>query len=283
MKKTDIVSPTAIQAPFAINGDRNIPNYNASGTETSSIDLGFLPVTSQPLNDGGIAPERTDFNGMFYLSTDQRVYLQDGGLITYDDNVVSEIGGYPQDAILSYIDGDGNLGFVKSLIDDNANDFILNPALIDGTHWDYVHLINTDADITTLTNNINTLSSQCVKLTGSQTVAGSKTFTSAVRVPNSTASGTALALADRGSGYIKFGDGTIIQWGHEVMENNKNVMAVSMPISFPQEQYRVVFGDAGANNNALDVQKVYEYTSGKTFKVRSSGDAESFNWLAIGR
>ena len=136
---------------------------------------------------------------------------------------------------------------------------------------------------TALENAINTLDSQVVKLTGNQSISGTKTFTTAPRVPNSDTPGTALRLADRGAGYIKLGDGTILQWGHEVMDNNKNVMAVSMPIAFPQNQYRVVFGDAGANNNVLDVQKVYEYTSAKTFKVRSSGDGDSFNWLAIGR
>lgn len=140
MQSTDIIQPTALGSAIAINGDKTIPNQTASGTETSSISAGFLPITSEPLDDGGVAPERTDFNGMFYLSTDQRFYLQNGGLITYSDAVATKIGGYPQGAILGYLDANGNLCYVKSLIDNNQNNFITTPANIDGTKWEYVTL-----------------------------------------------------------------------------------------------------------------------------------------------
>ena len=142
MKKIDIVQPLAVQTPFAINGDKNIPSQTATGTDTSSIDLGFLPITSEPLDSGGIAPERIDFNGMFYLSTDQRVFLQNGGFITYDTGVVSAIGGYPQDAILGYIDENGNFGFVRSLINDNAYNFIETPTYINNTYWEWIYFNN---------------------------------------------------------------------------------------------------------------------------------------------
>ena len=101
MQSTELVAPLAIQTPIAINGDKNIPKQNAQGTDTSSINLGFLPITSEPLpapkhpEYTGKAPERIDFNGMFYLSTDQRTYLQNGGYITYNDDVATAIGGYP--------------------------------------------------------------------------------------------------------------------------------------------------------------------------------------------
>ena len=42
MQKSQIIQPTALQAPFAAQGDKNIPNYEATGTETCSIKLGFL-------------------------------------------------------------------------------------------------------------------------------------------------------------------------------------------------------------------------------------------------
>lgn len=142
MQSSDLITPLAIQTPICINGDKNIPSQNASGTDTSSINLGFLPITSEPLDDGGIAPERTDFNGMFYLSTDQRVFLQNGGLITFNASVSSNIGGYPKGAVLSYIDGNGNLGFVKSLIENNTKNFVTTPSYIDGTNWKYVPINN---------------------------------------------------------------------------------------------------------------------------------------------
>lgn len=189
MQSSDIIQPTAIQAPFAVNGDKNIPNYNATGTETSSLNLGFLPITSQALDDDGQAPERPDFNGMFYLSTDLRVFLQDGGFITYRDDVASEIGGYPKGAILGFKNANG-FGFVESLKENNQNtNFNTNPAYIDGTNWKYLHLLNVDADITSINNAINTLSNQCVKLTGNQTVAGNKSFTGTTSLKATNVSG----------------------------------------------------------------------------------------------
>lgn len=142
MQSTDVVSPLAIGSPIALNGDKNIPPQNASGTDTSSINLGFLPITSEPLDDGGVAPERIDFNGMFYLSTDQRVFLQNGGVITYDATVASAIGGYPAGAILSYIDGSGNYGLVESLIDNNQYNFVSTPSYINGTYWKWAYFNN---------------------------------------------------------------------------------------------------------------------------------------------
>lgn len=190
MQSSDIIQPTAIQAPFAVNGDKNIPNYNATGTETSSLNLGFLPITSQALDDDGQAPERPDFNGMFYLSTDLRVFLQDGGFITYRDDVASEIGGYPKGAILGFKNANG-FGFVESLKENNQNtNFNTNPSYIDGTNWKYLHLLNVDADITAVNNAINTLSNQCVKLTGNQAVAGNKTFSGTTSLAATNISGT---------------------------------------------------------------------------------------------
>lgn len=138
MLSSELIKPLAVQTPFAINGNKNIPSQNATGTDTSSINLGFLPITSEPLDDGGIAPERIDFNGMFYLSTDQRAYLQNGGYITYDPDVATVIGGYPQGAILNYLDSSGNFSQVRSLVDNNQYNFITTPSYINGVYWQYV-------------------------------------------------------------------------------------------------------------------------------------------------
>lgn len=142
MQSTDLITPLAIGSPIALSGDKNIPSQTASGTDTSSISAGFLPITSQPLDDGGIAPERIDFNGMFYLATDQRVYLQNGGVITYDSSVATKIGGYPAGAILGYVDSQGNYGFVRSLVDNNQYNFVTTPSYINGIYWTWTYLNN---------------------------------------------------------------------------------------------------------------------------------------------
>lgn len=148
MKNTDVIQPLAMGSAIAADGDKEIPNQSEAGTNTSTINDGFLPLTSEPTSSGGRNPQRTNFNGMFYLSTDQRFYLQNGGLITYDPNVVAQIGGYPQDAILGYIDPTGNLGFVKSLINDNAYNFVQTPSYINGLYWEYTRINNPPANST---------------------------------------------------------------------------------------------------------------------------------------
>lgn len=175
MQSTDVVSPLAIGSPIALNGDKNIPPQNASGTDTSSINLGFLPITSEPLDDGGVAPERIDFNGMFYLSTDQRVFLQNGGLITYDSSVATAIGGYPQGAVLAYVDGSGNISWVRSMIDNNQYNFVSTPSYINGTYWKLLYFNNfslledqiSPIGMPKFTLNFNTLPTNCIWLEGS--------------------------------------------------------------------------------------------------------------------
>ena len=293
MQKTDLTSPLGLTIPFALNGDKTIPKINATGTDTSSLNLGFLPITQQPLDDGGVAPERIDFNGLFYLATDQRVFLQNGGFITFNSSVNSVIGGYPEDAILGYMDNSGNFGFVRSLKDNNQENFVADPTLIDGINWEFVNLKNFDLlnpQFTSLQNAINTLDSSVVKLTGNQTVAGVKTFSSPVYVPNSSTAGTALRLAATGvnstgtSWWLKLGDGTLFQWGTVSMDAGRKTMLVSMPTSYASSlSYKVFLTDRGGDDADIASQKVFEYTSTSTFKVRSNYNQDQFNWLAIGR
>lgn len=138
MKSTEIIQPTPISAPIAHEGLKfNIPE-NATGSELASIAEGFPEITMKALDNGGLPPRGQDCNGMFYLSTDQKVYLQNGGLITFDPSVAETIGGYPKGAILDYINESGMYGKVRSLIEDNLNNFVSNPDLIDNTNWEYV-------------------------------------------------------------------------------------------------------------------------------------------------
>lgn len=148
MKKTDVTQPVAMATPFAegvysltSTEDFEIPAATSTTADDSCVmDDGFLPITSTALDDGGKAPERKNFNGMFYLSTDQRFFLQNGGFITYNPDVAAAIGGYPQDAILDFIDSNGTYKKVRSLIDDNSNNFVADETLIDGTNWEEIQM-----------------------------------------------------------------------------------------------------------------------------------------------
>ena len=140
MKSTDIVKPTPLIAPIANEGLKNTIPDNATGSNYASIEEGFPEITMKAPADGGLPPWGQDFNGMFYLMSSQTCFLQNGGQITFDQNVSNKIGGYPEGAILDYIDENQAYSKVKSLIDDNTYNFVTNPSYIDGVHWEKISL-----------------------------------------------------------------------------------------------------------------------------------------------
>ena len=155
MKSADIIKPTPLIAPIANDGLKNTIPDDATGSNYASIAEGFPEMTMKAPKDGGLPPWGQDFNGMFYLMSSQTCFLQNGGLITFDEDVSNKIGGYPQDAILDYITPGNSYVKVKSLIDDNTYNFVTEPSYIDGEHWEEITIAATTSwgDITgTITN-----------------------------------------------------------------------------------------------------------------------------------
>lgn len=61
-------TPYTILKPFAENGDKNdIPETVDPELGLMSQDAGFPPITSKPIYEGGVAPNRRDFNGAFNI------------------------------------------------------------------------------------------------------------------------------------------------------------------------------------------------------------------------
>ena len=52
----------------------------------------FPALTQIPLSEGGVAPQRTDFNTLFKLLGDSVFYLQQGGVFSYSDTAEYEKG-----------------------------------------------------------------------------------------------------------------------------------------------------------------------------------------------
>lgn len=145
-----------------------------------------------------------------------------------------------------------------------------------------------DTNIAQLNDDLIALSNQCMKLSGNQTIDDVKTFNSAPKVPTSQTAGTALQLNSRGSNangfWLKFGDGTLIQWGEATMEAGRNTMLVSMPVAYTNaSSYRVLVADRSSSSGNVASQQVFDYTSSQTFKVCSSANHDWFTWFAIGR
>lgn len=113
-----------IQQPFANGGQKaDIPN-NATGTNRASMTEGWNSITSTPIDQGGVPPNRLDFNGLGYMATVLLYFMQQGGFFQYDSTISGYIGGYPKGAILWVVDNGVPQYAVRSTINNNTN----NPA-----------------------------------------------------------------------------------------------------------------------------------------------------------
>lgn len=174
-------NPPVLQQPFAYNGDKNTIPLNATGDQRASLQEGFPPITSVKITEGGIPPERKDFNGLGNLLSSLYFYLQNGGQFTFNQQVSDAIGGYPAGAILTYTDSVTHISYnVVSLINNNTFNFVAEPSYIDGVKW-----------AKTYTDDL----SNYVQKTGDETISGTKTFENDIIAPNVVKIGSLLPFA----------------------------------------------------------------------------------------
>ncbi len=230
------------------------------------------------LNDK--APYLEEMNGLQYGFSTQIAYLLQQGLACEWNKDTTYFKGSTV-VVINNI----TVTYYKSIANDNINN---NPVSDDGTHWVLDSISKIEQYNTTLTNYYNTLNSQVVKLTGNQTVAGNKTFTGAstfsgqVNVPNSKAGGTALRLVGKGAGYLKLGDGTLIQWGNNATSSSSYTKSVSLYQSYATNIYRVFLTCTSDNNANFGNLKIYNLSS-SSFAMRTDRYNQYFNWLTIGQ
>ena len=90
--------PTKIPRPFAASGDKNSIPDSSGGLGFASWREGFPAITSAPFSEGGIAPKRADFNGIFNALSQSVMWLQQGGVYAYDADTDYEAGNVVLDA-----------------------------------------------------------------------------------------------------------------------------------------------------------------------------------------
>jgi hypothetical protein len=73
-----------IPRPFADNGNRQLIPDDKAALGRASFKEGFPSETQLPLNSGGIAPNRTDFNGIFHMLSGLAFWQQSGGQMVYN-------------------------------------------------------------------------------------------------------------------------------------------------------------------------------------------------------
>lgn len=84
--------PTKIPRAFADSGDKNAIPDSSGSPGFASWQEGFPQITSEPFANGGIAPKRADFNGIFNAISLATVWQQQGGVYEYDNLTDYEVG-----------------------------------------------------------------------------------------------------------------------------------------------------------------------------------------------
>ena len=113
-----------LQQPFANGGNRrDIPN-SATETNAASLAEGWNIITSTPVEQDGVPPNRLDFNQLGYIATALICFMQQGGFFQYDSTISGYLGGYPKGAVLWVVDNGVPQYAVRSTINNNTN----NPA-----------------------------------------------------------------------------------------------------------------------------------------------------------
>lgn len=80
-----MAQPEFLPRPFAENGDKNTIQDTTTVPGQASWSLGFPPITSTPPAQGGLAPTRPNFNGIFNALSKFAVFAQQGGVFTYSN------------------------------------------------------------------------------------------------------------------------------------------------------------------------------------------------------
>jgi len=84
--------PTKIPRPFADSGDKNTIPESSGALGFASWQEGFPAITGTPFSQGGVAPKRADFNGIFNALSLAILWQQQGGFYAYGATTDYEIG-----------------------------------------------------------------------------------------------------------------------------------------------------------------------------------------------
>ena len=258
--------PKALPSEFCANGDKNeiLATPSAEQPQLANFSTGFDKITQTPIPLGGKAPERADFNGLFNLLSSALFYQQNGGQWTFMPEVATLIGGYPKGAILNYYNSTTGVNQrVISNINDNVNNFLLDPSQIGDSSKPWSYVVDT--------GNFVTLDTE-------QTISGKKTFTQPAFGVNSSDVGSLVTTASAGvtyDGYLRLGNGLLICFGYK---------KTPVKITFPQAYKvfpRVVVSETSVNAQQRNVTtKNVTKTAFECFVYGT--EAHDFFWIAIG-
>lgn len=126
----------AMPQPFATGSGATITPIAADGSQNKvNFEDGFPSPYSAPASNNGKFVTRGEMNAIGNLASQNQFYFLAGGINTFDSAFATQIGGYPEGAVLKYL-SNGYLYDVVSLVDNNTVNF--NEVGVDGENWQYL-------------------------------------------------------------------------------------------------------------------------------------------------
>lgn len=118
---------------YGLDADCHKVGTSASGFSfKSGIPSSYSSLTGKKVCRG-------DMNGLGRAITQSKWFNQLGGYYTFSPEVSDMIGGYPLGAVLYYKEPDtGYIRMVRSLVPDNAYNFVETPEYINNVYWSFV-------------------------------------------------------------------------------------------------------------------------------------------------
>ncbi len=130
---TIINKPKQIKQPFAVNGLRNEILDNTKEEGKANYNTGFPEITMLPKEAGGLPVLGEDMNGILYDLSENIVYNQAGGTYGLNEDIITNRGGYPKNAML--IEEDNKIYLSKH--NNNISNYKTDNSVI-GLDWDMI-------------------------------------------------------------------------------------------------------------------------------------------------
>ena len=246
--------PQKWSATLGASADVNsLPSTTPSGSGRASTSGLFPPVTQLPLDRGGIAPERGDFNALFKYLGEYLFYLMQGGTFSYSTD-------YDYTA--------GNLvmhgGSLYLCIASNGP----SSAAKYPTDEDYWRQLALTSQLPTVNNGVLTIQKD------GATVA---TF-SANQAGNTTANISISEIDSQGAGWVRFKNGFQICGQYEYLEPK------DFTVNFPRA-FTSVWSVTITNYGHYADTHVYGKVDGvgtSSFAIHVNAITTDWYWMAIG-
>ena len=246
--------PQKWTATLGASADVNVlPATTPSGSGRASTSGLFPPVTQLPLDQGGIAPERGDFNALFKYLGEYIYYAMQGGVYTYVTTYDYTAG--------NFVLHEGSL--YLCIAANGPGSVIKYPT--DTAYWRRLALMS---DMPAVGNGVLTIQNN------GATVA---TF-SANQAGNTTANIAISEIDSQGAGWVRFKNG--FQICGQICSSQVKDFAVNFPRAFTS-----VWSVTITNNGYRADDHVYGKVDGvgtSSFAIHTNSSSTAWYWMAIG-